>query len=139
MIVLDTDVLSAIIAPMPVQRVADWLDAQSRADLWITAVTVFEARVGIESLPESRKRSALESAFESAMMEILDGRVLPFDWNAAEEAGKLAARRRRIGRPQEYRDTQIAGIVLSRGATLATRNVRHFSDLEVPIIDPWTA
>ena len=139
MIVLDTDVLLAIIAPLPIQRVTDWLDAQSATDLCLTAVTVYEVRVGIEALPAGRKRSGLQDAFESALTELFEGRVLSFDWDAAEEAGKLAARRQRIGRPREHRDTQIAGIVLSRGAALATRNVRHFADLEVPIIDPWTA
>jgi len=139
MIVLDTDVLSAIIAPLPIQRVSDWLDTQSAADLCLTAVTIYEVRMGIDALPAGRKRSGLENAFELALTELFDGRVLPFDRDAAEEAGKLAARRRRLGRPREHRDTQIAGIVVSRGAALATRNVRHFSDLEVSIIDPWTA
>jgi len=36
------------------------------------------------------------------------------------------------------RDTQIAGIVLARRATLATRNVRHFSDIAAPVVNPWT-
>jgi predicted nucleic acid-binding protein len=139
MIVLDTDVLSAIIAPLPITQVAAWLDVQSRAELCLTAVTVYEIRMGIEALPAGRRRSVLEGTFEAAVINVFEGRVLPFDWNAAEEAGKLAARRYGIGRPREHRDTQIAGIALSRGAALATRNVRHFSDLNVPIIDPWTA
>jgi predicted nucleic acid-binding protein len=37
------------------------------------------------------------------------------------------------------RDTQIAGIALARRATLATRNTRHFADLEIKLIDPWEA
>jgi predicted nucleic acid-binding protein len=139
MIVLDTDVLSAIVALRPIQHVVDWLDSQPAAELCVTAVTVYEVRGGIEALPAGRKRSVLEQAFESSLVEIFESRVLPFDWSAAEEAGKLAARRQRTGQPKEHRDTQIAGIVLSRGAALATRNVRHFSDLNIPIIDPWTA
>jgi len=35
------------------------------------------------------------------------------------------------------RDTQIAGIALSRRASIATRNTRHFADLDVPVLDPW--
>ena len=38
---------------------------------------------------------------------------------------------------ETFRDTQIAGIALSRRATLATRNMRHFQDLRVPVVDPW--
>jgi predicted nucleic acid-binding protein len=65
--------------------------------------------------------------------------VLDFDSAAATEAAALAAERQRVGRPVDMRDTQIAGIALARHATLATRNVRHFADLKVPIVDPWTA
>ena len=34
-------------------------------------------------------------------------------------------------------DTQIAGIVMSRNATLATRNVKDFDDLDIALVDPW--
>jgi hypothetical protein len=33
----------------------------------------------------------------------------------------------------------IAGIVFTRSASLATRNVKHFADAEIGVIDPWTA
>ena len=71
--------------------------------------------------------------------EVIQGRILPFDAPAAEAAASLAAVRRRQGRPGELRDTMIAGIAIARRATLATRNVRHFADLPVAVIDPWAA
>ncbi len=64
---------------------------------------------------------------------------LEFDSAAAVEAASLAAERQRAGRPVDMRDTQIAGIALARHAMLATRNVRHFLDLKVPVVDPWQA
>jgi predicted nucleic acid-binding protein len=63
--------------------------------------------------------------------------VLDFDNAAATEAAFLAAQRQKDGRSVDMRDTQIAGIALARRATLATRNVKHFRDLKVPVIDPW--
>jgi hypothetical protein len=51
--------------------------------------------------------------------------------------GADAAERQKAGRPVDVRDTRIAGIALARNATLATRNVRHFRDLKIPVIDPW--
>ncbi|PYR76692.1 MAG: VapC toxin family PIN domain ribonuclease, partial [Acidobacteria bacterium] len=66
-------------------------------------------------------------------------RVLDFDVAAANAAALLAAERQRAGRGVDMRDTQIAGIALARRATLATRNVRHFADLKIPVVDPWTA
>lgn len=64
-------------------------------------------------------------------------RVLDFDSAAATEATSLAAERQKAGRPVDMRDTQIAGISLAWRATLAARNVRHFADLKVPVVDPW--
>jgi predicted nucleic acid-binding protein len=69
----------------------------------------------------------------------LENRVLDFDMAAADSAASLAAERQRAGRPADMRDTQIAGIALARHATLATRNMRHFAELKVPVVDPWTA
>ena len=65
--------------------------------------------------------------------------MLDFDSAAATEVASLAAERQNDGRPLDMRDTQIAGIALARRATLATRNLRHFCDLTVPVVDPWLA
>lgn len=137
MIVIDTNVLSAFSAASPDARVLAWMEAQDRSSVWTTAVTIYEVRFGLELLPLGRRRSDLEQRFAGAIEEDMDGRILPFDIPAAESAAALAARRRRKGRPVEIRDTQIAGIALSRNATLATRNVRHFRDLGVALVDPW--
>lgn len=139
MIILDTNVLSAVIAPAPVKAVIDWIDRQDEAELYLSAVTIFEMRTGIDSLPAGRRRRELDDAFEDAVKTIIGGRVIPFDWDAASAAGRLAARRRLAGRPQDARDTQIAGIALAHNASLATRNVKHFEDIGLLIIDPWTA
>lgn len=64
--------------------------------------------------------------------------MLDFDSAAATEAASLAAERQRAGRPVDMRDTQIAGIALARRATLATRNARHFRELKIPVVGPWS-
>jgi toxin FitB len=138
-IVLDTNVLSALMLPRPERIVVDWLNRQPGELIWITAVTVLEARTGVDLLPEGRRKQQLEASFRRLLAEALRGRVLPLDRAAAEVAGTLAARRRREGRNIDIRDTQIAGIVLARGARLATRNRRDFDDASIELIDPWTA
>jgi hypothetical protein len=45
--------------------------------------------------------------------------------------------RRRKRLSDDLRDALIAGIAISRGAKIATRNTRHFQDLPVDVIDPW--
>ncbi len=137
MIVLDTNVLSALMRQEPELPVVAWLDRQPAESVWITSITLFEARLGLALLPKGRRQRDLEAAFASLLQEDLENRVLDFDGAAATEAALLAARRQKAGRPVDMRDTQIAGIALARRATLATCNVRHFQDLNVPIVDPW--
>ena len=139
MIILDTNVLSALMRSAPDPEVVIWLDRQAPESLWLTSITVFEARLGLALLPAGRRRRALERAFALLLEEDLENRVLDFDLAAATAAAELGAARQQAGRPVDMRDTQIAGIAIARRATLATRNVRHFADLAVPVIDPWTA
>ncbi len=73
------------------------------------------------------------------MVEDLEGRALDFDRPAAEAAAQLAAGRQRKGQTIDMRDTQIAGIAIARRAALATRKIRHFSDVPIDVINPWDA
>jgi len=136
-IILDTNVLSALMRTAPEATVVRWLDDQPAESIWITSITLFETRLGLALLPKGRRRQSLELAFDRLLGEDLENRVLDFDSAAATEAAALAASRQRAGRSVDMRDTQIAGIALARRATLATRNVRHFQDLSVTVIDPW--
>ena len=139
MIILDTNILGALMRPAPDTAVVRWLDRQPAESIWITSITLFEARFGLALLPSGRRRQRLESEFDRLLHEDLENRVLDFDGAAATEAATLAAVRQKSGRPVDMRDTLIAGIALARHATLATRNVRHFADLEIPIVDPWVS
>jgi hypothetical protein len=136
-IILDTNVLSALMRIAPEAQIVRWLDHQPAESIWITAITLFETRLGLALLPKGRRRQLLELAFDRLLEEDLEKRVLDFDSAAATEAAALTAARQRAGRTVDMRDTQIAGIVLARRGTLATRNVRHFQDLSVTVVDPW--
>ena len=139
MIILDTNVLSALMRRVPEASVVAWVDRQPSESVWITSITLFEARLGLALLPAGRRQQTLEAAFAQLLEDDLENRVLDFDSTAATEAASLAAERQKAGRPVDIRDTQIAGIALARRATLVTRNVRHFADLKVLIVDPWVA
>jgi len=136
-IILDTNVLSALMRTAPETAVVRWLDQQPAESIWITSITLFETRLGLALLPKGQRRQSLELAFDRLLEEDLENRVLDFDSVAAAEAAALAATRQKAGRPVDMRDTQIAGIALARRATLATPNVRHFQDLSVTVVDPW--
>lgn len=139
MIILDTNVLSALMRVVPEPTVVRWLDGQPSESIWLTSITVLETRFGLALLPKGRRRTALERAFERVLAEDLANRVLDFDPVAAGEAARLAADRQRAGRVGDLRDTLIAGIAQARRATIATRNTTHFEGLDVPVINPWSA
>jgi toxin FitB len=139
MIVLDTNVLSALMLAEPEIVVASWLDRQPPTSVWTTSITIFEIRYGLAAMPAGRRRTERHALFERLVEEKLERRVLSYDYAAAEEAAALMDKRRRAGRIGELRDTMIGGIALAQRATLATRNVRHFDDLSVPVVDPWSA
>ncbi|MGP0078369.1 type II toxin-antitoxin system VapC family toxin [Mycobacterium sp.] len=138
MILLDTNVLSALMRREPDRTVVAWLDNQPGESIWTTTITILEVRTGIELLEQGRRRRQLEQAFGEVLTEDLGGRVQPFDQPAALAAASIAAARQRAGRPVEIRDVQIAGIATARRATLATRNTRHFDAVGVNVVDPWS-
>jgi hypothetical protein len=136
MIILDTNVLSALMRQAPDQNVVTWLDRQPRSSIWITSVTVLEVRFGLQIMAAGKRRSVVIQAFES-VLDTIGQRVVAFDAAAAERAGDLMASRHKQGCPRDLRDTMIAGIVLAQHATLATRNTQHFDDISLPLINPW--
>lgn len=138
MIVLDTNVLSAVMQQAPDAKVIAWLDKQSRTSVWTTSITVLEIRFGLQIMAAGKRRSLLLEAFETLLGK-MGHRIAPFDHDAATQAADLMASRQRKGRLVDLRDTMIAGIVVARHATLATRNAVHFEDLSLPVVNPWLA
>jgi predicted nucleic acid-binding protein len=138
-ILLDTNVLSALMQRRPEPAVVDWLDARGSDEIFITSITLFEARFGVNVLAKGKRRAGLQKSLDALVGEDLDYRIVSFDLRAADRAAELAAKRKRLGRPVDIRDTFIAGIAIANGATLATHNTLHFDDLPVPVINPWEA
>ena len=137
MIILDTNVISALMRHPADGQVIAWLDRQPRSSIWTTSITLLELHYGLQIMASGRKRSALMQRLETLVTENLDRRIAAFDASAAEHAADLMAGRKKAGRPVELRDTMIAGLALASNAALATRNKPHFDDLPVSIIDPW--
>jgi predicted nucleic acid-binding protein len=139
MIILDTNVLSALMTPTPDQIVLRWLNRQPAASIWTTTVTLMELRHAIAIMPAGKRRRILSQGLEEVLSQEIEGRIALFDSAAAEQAAELSALRRRKGKAVEFRDTIIAGITLATRAALATRNTTDFEDLAVQVVDPWTA
>lgn len=137
MILLDTNVVSAVMQKRPDADVVRWLDDQSIDEVWLPSVVVFELRYGLATMPLRQRRDQLELALDTLVGPVLQGRIAPLDGLAAQRAAELAALRKTLGKPVDLRDTLLAGIALARGARLATRNTRHFSDTTIGLINPF--
>lgn len=138
MIVLDTNVVSELMRAAPDAHVMNWLEQQPVAGLFTTAPNQAEIFYRLALLPDGRRREALMAAARLMFDADFAGRVLPFDAEAASIYPEIAAGRRHAGRPISQFDAQIAAIVRSRGARLATRNKRDFEDCGLTVVDPWT-
>ena len=137
MIVLDTNVLSEALRPLPEPTVLAWLAKRPRASLFTTTVTRGEVLYGIRLLADGKRRRALWDAAKKIFSEEFAGQVLSFDSDAADMYADIAASRRAVGNPISQFDAMIAAMARSRGASLATRNVKDFEDCGIDLIDPW--
>jgi predicted nucleic acid-binding protein len=138
-IILDTNVVSALMQSRRNAELERWLNRNPPDAFWLTALSVFELRYGIEKLAVGRQRQELEDALNRILELDIRNDILSLDERAAAAAASIAVARERIGRPADLRDTLIAGIAVAHRADIATRNVRHFQDLDVSVINPFVA
>lgn len=138
MILLDTNVISEAMRPSPEPKVIHWLDAQPESDVWISAVTVAEIRIGIALLSDGKRRTLLAELAEKMFHEDFSDQCLPFDCDAAREYVRVVTERNRQGRPITVEDAQIAAVALTGKLVLATRNTKDFSGINgLKVVNPW--
>ncbi len=137
MLVLDTNVLSEALRPLPSDIVLRWLAAQQPSSVFTTSVTEAEVLYGVETLPAGKRRLRLLAAVEKMFAEEFAGRILPFDEDAARAFAKIVATRDTAGRPISQFDAMIAAIARSHRAAVATRNTADFQGCGIDVINPW--
>ena len=138
MILLDTNVLSEFMRPVPSAHVVAWLDAQPSDQVWISAVTRAEIELGIALLPDGQRKEGLQHAAHAMFGDDFAGRCLSFDEQAATHYARIVASRSRLGRPIGVEDGQIAAIAVANGMLLATRNGKDFVHIKgLELFDPW--
>lgn len=137
MIILDTSVLSELMKPAPEPCVVAWIASQPAQSLFTTSITQAEILYGVMMLPIGRRREAIATAAEAMFREDFVDRVLSFGSVEALPYARIAADRRRAGRPISQSDAQIAAIAFCIGAIIATRNVEDFELCDVSLVNPW--
>ena len=137
MIILDTNVVSELMRPSPSPIVVKSMSRHSADDLHTTAVTLAEILYGIELLPSGKRKNDLLAGAERLFKVVLGNRLLAFDEPAAHAFSKVAAERRRRGKPIAELDAQIAAIAWLHDATIATRNTADFEGCGIRLVNPW--
>ncbi|MFN7572583.1 MAG: type II toxin-antitoxin system VapC family toxin [Betaproteobacteria bacterium] len=138
MIVLDTNVVSEAMKPQPDAAVRSWLNEQAAETLYLSSVTLAELLFGIRALPTGRRKALLDRAL-AELLKLFEGRVLPFDTDAARRYADLAVTARAGGRGLPTPDGYIAAIAAARGFMVASRDTAPFAAAGVAVIDPWNA
>jgi predicted nucleic acid-binding protein len=138
-ILIDTNVLSELMRAKPAPEVLAWIDAQPTSQLFISSITVAEILYGIARMADGKRKQGLLDLATLMFDEDFAGRILSFDADAAIHYAGLAAESEAKGKVVDMADGQIAAIAALHDARVATRNVRHFDYLGVPVLNPWEA
>ena len=139
MIILDTNVVSESLRPFPEQRVINWLNNQIAPTVYTTSTTVAEMLIGIELLPEGKRKHSLGMMLAEVSERLFAGRILPFEVLAARkmaEVNRIAVSR---GYNILFADCQIAAIAALHNYAVATRDEAPFRAAGITVINPWTA
>jgi predicted nucleic acid-binding protein len=138
MILLDTNVISDMLRPLPDQRVLAWLDAQAVETLYLSTINLAELRFGMACLDDGKRKRDLVNQLEHLLSMLFQGRILPFDEVAAAHYARLRSESRRRGAAISDSDGFIAAIASANGLVVATRDVSPFQAAGLTVINPWT-
>lgn len=135
-VLLDTCVLSELQRYGGDPRVQAAVRAYSSNDVFFSVITIGEISKGLSLLPSGQRREALERWLQKTEIEYRD-RILPIGIDVARRWGELAAQNARAGTPVDAADGLIAATAHYHQLPVMTRNVRHFLQTGVQIINPW--
>lgn len=134
---LDTCVISEVVARQPDPKVVQFLDALNADDVYLSVITIGEIIKGIEKLPNSRRKNDLHNWLQDDLLARFHGKILPLDTGVIIEWGILTARTEHAGKPMPAIDSLIAATVIANKMALATRNVGDFEAAGIEIVNPW--
>lgn len=134
---LDTNVISELIARQPNPRVLQWINQVDPNMVYLSVITIGEIRKGVEKLAASKRRQAIEEWLETDLLIRFEGRILEISVQTMLIWGELVGRLEKQGKPLNAVDSLIAAIALQGAYILVTRNESDFQDTGVSILNPW--
>jgi len=137
MVILDTNVISELVAKRPNAHVVGWIDSLDPSDIYLSVVTIGEIRKGVARLPHSPRKELLQLWLQGDLLKRFASRVLILDIHTMLHWGELTARLDQAGMSMPAMDSLIAAQALVHGCALATRNASHFAAAGVTVVNPW--
>jgi len=134
---LDTNVISELVAKQPDKQVVKWLDRLDPNTVYLSVITIGEIRKGIEKLLPSKRRDEVQEWLETDLLLRFRGRILAITAEVMLVWGELTGRLEKEGRPIAAIDALIAAVALQGDCRLVTRNEHDFQHTGVTIVNPW--
>jgi predicted nucleic acid-binding protein len=134
---LDTCVISELVARQPDPGVVQWVDNVDEEKLFLSTITIGEIKKGIEKLSASSRRSALAEWLEDELLVRFKDKILPVDTPVMLVWGKLSADLEKQGKRMPAIDSLLAATALQGRLHLVTRNEDDFAHCGVAVINPW--
>lgn len=134
---LDTCVISELVAKQPHSKVIDWIDGVEETRLYLSVITIGEIRKGIEKLPDSARKSLLETWLNDQLLIRFSGRIITIDAEVMLRWGQLTGSLEVIGKTMPAIDSLIAASALHHAFTLVTRNEDDFKETGVHLLNLW--
>jgi predicted nucleic acid-binding protein len=132
---LDTNIPSELTRAKPHPAVERWLEEADDEQLFLSVLSIAEIVRGITGLRDGIRRQNLCRWLEEVLKPWFQDRILPVTQTVAERLGRLAGERDLAGSTLPISDGLIAATALEHDLTI-TRNVRHFGDLGLRIVNP---
>ena len=132
---LDTNVVAELMRRQANPSVARFVEAIETPLL--SVVIMHELAYGVELLPTGARKRRFAASLDSIRTRFA-GRLVPVDEDDARLSGELRARVERRGGELKTVEALIAASALRRSLRLATRNTKHFLDLGLELVNPWT-
>ena len=134
---LDTNVISELVAPKPNQNVTRWLEEMDQESIFLSVITIGELKRGIEKLPDSKRKKTLSEWLTGDLLIRFGDQVLPIDVSVILTWGTLVASMEANGKPIPAIDSLLAATAKQFGLTFVTRNTRHFMGTGISLFNPW--
>lgn len=135
---LDTNVISEWVKPLPNVGVMSWLSQTDEDQIFISVCTLAELRFGVARMPQGKRRRQLDGWLSNDVLLRFENRIVMIDVAVADAWGILNARGRAIGRSIDVMDGLIAATAAVHQMTVITRDTSAFEAVGTPLFNPWT-